>query len=871
MADTTGQYFSRFDRALRVDAGEPEGGRLSAKVAIGIANLDGSDPRTVQAEFQLMGPGDVARLASAAILRRFPAPGAGDAEKEKLAHVEFAERDLPWRYTPNRPSGEQLDPWLALVVGVRGADGISTRPDGSVRLSTAVQNAHALGDSWQWAHVHKVGTFERSRLLSPVALTADTSYIAVVVPAFAPDGERAWSGAAPLTLPCYDRWEFRTGLLGDFPDLARQLRKADLADLALRGGRPFGRADLEYRPRTGAPAVTLSAAGALRVPADPPPDPADAPPPPEIAADVAALQTEILSPDGRRVITAPDYPGAFRPLDAPPPAAGTWPAQLTEDPRLRGAAGLGAWTAIAWQDRIADAAAVRLGDTTSAAERIRALALGVAATRSLWHRRIPGDSEQALLVLAPVLGRLPADGVGSTTVLRAIRARHSSDSPGRPSSPQLAPALFSSAARRALRPGTARSSLAASGQSGVATLVAVAAGCPDATDRGDVLEKQHPDPQFDPLRSAVEAIRSATDDPSFAESIVDRLFVDREVEPHAVAAVLLAMQPGPDGRIDHEALGRLLESRDFPPLPEPDGAWEETLDEFAPECAPVDVGRLGGLVVGAINPMVPEPPAAIRVFATLPGVRSMRPLEVEPELDIPLWSFLSTSSPDWMLPGVGDLAKHEVIAVETNPLFVEALLVGANKQTTEELRWRNVPMRPRSSPLRRFWQRTDRALAGKPDAVHDIRPIRLWPDASALGDPALTPDARSSEAVVVFNSPLFTRYPTTVVYLYDARPAAGAPPDWDDPPGQDATLAEPRRVDFTFTGTIGPHVTFFGFPRTITQLAHHWVVLEEPPAGYRFTQATAPLDQVPETQNHGGQFAHRRFALPVRVLMGPLV
>ena len=551
----------------------------------------------------------------------------------------------------------------------------------------------------------------------------------------------------------------------------------------------------------------LSAAGALRVPADPPPDPADVPPPPEVAADVAALQTPIVSPDGRKVITAPDYPGAFRPLEPPPAAAGTWPAQLTEDPRLRGAAGLGAWTAIAWQDRIADAAAVRLGDTTSAAERIRALALGVTASRSLWRRRVPADPGQALAVLAPALGRLPAEGVGSTTVLGAIRQRHSTDASG-PTSPQLAPALFSSAARRAMRPGTARSSLAAPGQSSVATLVSVAAGCPDATDPGDALEKQHPDPEPDPLRNAREAIHAATEDPDFAESVADRLLVDREVEPHALAAVLLAMQPGPDGRIDHEALDRLLDTRDFPPLPEPDGAWEETPDEFAPECAPVDVGRLGDLVVAAINPTVAEPPAAIRVFAALPGVRSMRPLEVEPEIDIPLWSFLSTASPDWMLPGVGDLAKHEVIAVETNPLFVEALLVGANKQTTEELRWRNVPLRPRSSPLRRFWQRTDRTPGGNPDAVHDIRPIRQWSDASALGDPALTPGARSSEAVVVFKSPIFTRYPTTVVYLYDARPTAGSPPDWDAPPGENVTLAAtaPGRLHLHRHHRSGGHV-----------------------------------------------------------------
>ena len=48
----------------------------------------------------------------------------------------------------------------------------------------------------------------------------------------------------------------------------------------------------------------------------------------------------------------------------------------------------------------------------------------------------------------------------------------------------------------------------------------------------------------------------------------------------------------------------------------------------------------------------------------------------------------------------------------------------------------------------------------------------------------------------------------------------------------------PQRVLPTFTGTIGPDITFFGFPVTPEALATHWVVLEEPPAGYRFYQKT---------------------------------
>lgn len=196
----------------------------------------------------------------------------------------------------------------------------------------------------------------------------------------------------------------------------------------------------------------------------------------------------------------------------------------------------------------------------------------------------------------------------------------------------------------------------------------------------------------------------------------------------------------------------------------------------------------------------------------LPGVTSMGPLEVEPELDLPLWSFLSTASPDWMLPGVGDLAEHEVVGVETNPTFVRALLVGANWQVASELRWRNVPLVPRSSPLRRFWQREPGTPPkGSPNDVYDIRPVRFWEPDVALGDGKLSPTNRGSEAVVVFNTPLFRRYPTTVVYLYDARPTDVSPPDWA-PPDPNLPLQATKRVEPTFTGTIGTDVTFFGFP-----------------------------------------------------------
>ena len=246
------------------------------------------------------------------------------------------------------------------------------------------------------------------------------------------------------------------------------------------------------------------------------------------------------------------------------------------------------------------------------------------------------------------------------------------------------------------------------------------------------------------------------------------------------------------------------------------------------------------------------------MLSTLPGITHIGPVEIEPELDLPLWSFLSTRSPDWMLPGAGDLIDGDVVALSTNPTFVESLLVGANGQAVAELRWRNIPLVSRWSPLRKFWQRAS--------GEFDIVPIRTWPQATTLGAAALTPDGRTAEAVVAFRTSLFRRYPATIVYLYPATPGFLPPP-------AAAGLDPAKHVPPTFRGTIGPDITFFGFKLPPEALATHWVVLEEPPAGYRFYHkaASPPIAHPMATDGASSNFALQHFAVPVRVLIGPLL
>jgi hypothetical protein len=789
-------------------------GRLQATQPLTVSDLSGGDPRTGGGKFELFGPGDAVRPLPSTITRRYPAPGAHDAEETKAALVELEPEDLPWRYSPEVPGSHDvppgstgLRPWLVLVLGTSGPGELSFAPDGRVGLGDTVQRTHPLHQSWRWAHVHEVpgGTAPQriARILSPRDMLPQTDYTACLVPAFVlrnDDVSPAWpeNGGPTVWLPCYDSWSFRTGDAGDFPQLASLLEVASFGPDST-----FGVASVIY-DRRGAPGPgqhaeePLPTHGAMRRPADTDPPPVDD----DIAKEVTRLTEPLRTPAGRWILTAPSYPEPFgAPGAAPPP--GGWASELAADPRRRGSAGLGAWAAIAWQDRIADAAVQRGGDLAIVRDRVNHLTLGVEASRALWRRHVPSaDPSATLAVLGPALGRLPATTpageVADTLSLLAGRT------------PLFDRALWSSAARRALRPGPARTSLAQPGAADPGAILDIAGRCPDPI----------PDPAELPLGR---------------RGNIDRAI--REWEGFR-----------PD---DLDELGTLV----------------ETIGAFAPRsCEAVDTGRLGGVVSAAVDPTVPRPIVVDRAVGEL---ADLGPVELEPELDLPLWSFLATAQPDWLLPGIGLLEQHRVVGLATNPAFVEAMLAGANHQSTAELRFRNFPLRPRWSPLRKFWQRKG--------GDFDIEPIKSWPAGSPLGGPGLQPTGVGAEAVVLFRTPLFKRYPKTVVYLYKAgTPAA----DWTTPNQTNPNLVEAAKVFPTFTGKIGDDVVFFGFKVTPAELAHHWVVLEEPPTGFRFYTEdfhdAGPGNPDPPIQKavdatSAADYAYETFAVPVRVMIAELI
>ncbi|MFG2076336.1 hypothetical protein [Nonomuraea maritima] len=815
-----------------VAATEP---RLAATLPLTFHDDLGTVP--AEAGFLLAGPGDVAALATGQIIGRRPHPGCLDADSTMMAHVELDAPDLPWRYSPvpHATGLAVVRPWLVLVVG--SPEEVGLLPDGRVRLSGAELFArHPLAVSHRWAHVHRTGGVEFARILSPRPLQPGREYVAALVPGWQVSSERvrsdAWDAAtSSVTLPCFDSWSFRTAAdPGDFATVAARLEPLAPAESAVLEQNQFGRARLEAR------GTTMSAGAALTtVPA-----PALDPLPAHVATAVEGL-TKHQTRDGRWVLTLPRYdvPWHPGPVDGeqwtwPPPGDDVvpdgWRRQLRVDPRHRGAAGLGAWIAIAWQDRIAAAAAQQAGAVAAAAQRIRQLALGLRAARGLWCRRVPEGGLARLATLSPLLARMPVDG--GSSALRAIAGRTSA----------LAPALFSSAARRVLRRRGPLHRSARPGAASLAQLIDAANNCPR--------EQQLPD-----LDKQI-ALTVAGSDPQLARRMRERaLHVLTEFYGSERTAAPPARALRPEELLD---LAR-----------EPDPEQS---------CRPLrDLGAFARSVAAGVDPTTARPVAALRVLGTLRGLREpvLADPEVAPELDIPLWRFLADHAPDWLLPGAGQIPHDRVLAVQSNPAFVEAVLLGANAQTVGELRWRNIPITSRWTPLRRFWQRISGGedtvgedTAGEDTAATDIRPVvaldsgqPLWPYDSELGDAThLADPARGAELVVVLHTELFRRYPATAVYLAQN---AGGIADWRTVP--DVDVGHTERKYATFSGRLTPDLVFFGFGVPPAAGADHWLVLEEPPPGYRFRHPGT--DDSPD----GAAFAEATFAPPTRVFLGNLL
>lgn len=283
--ETTVHYFLpavRYGLAGQIGLQAASAHRASVDVSL---TVDGkavghatSTVEVVTKKVSLYGPGDVLGFDGARIVARTdPKPDVGDFEPNYFPCVEFVDADFPWRFTADEFSGNRLDPWIALVVLARQSKGEVEQEFAEVRPRSAdlprcikVLNAKSLpslGDAWRWAHVRvtaksglSMADVEKllldrpgqavSVLHCPRRLAPGVQYSAFVVPAFKLGLEAAlgrtlgketgatqpaWErNEGEIELPYYFRWDFGTGMLGDFERLVRLLEPRELTQLGKR-------------------------------------------------------------------------------------------------------------------------------------------------------------------------------------------------------------------------------------------------------------------------------------------------------------------------------------------------------------------------------------------------------------------------------------------------------------------------------------------------------------------------------------------------------------------------------------------------------------------------------------------------------------
>ncbi len=219
-------------------------------------------------------------------------------------------------------------------------------------------------------------------------------------------------------------------------------------------------------------------------------------------------------------------------------------------------------------------------------------------------------------------------------------------------------------------------------------------------------------------------------------------------------------------------------------------------------------------------PLMPMSAALAAPTTPMAGAGGFRPT-----YDEPAFGLLRTTSPQWVLPGLGGVPLESVLLMRTNPAFVEAFLVGLDHALGRELQWRRFPLDATGTMFRTFWPVPN--IAGTTPAEPAMAEIGSWDPASHLGDHL----AEGGQLVLVLRGSLIRRFPATRVYL-----------------SQQASGGAEQLVAPEFEASLGADTTVIGFPTTIDDIESApggttwWVVLQEAVPHPRFGLDDAPVD-----------------------------
>nr|WP_248297621.1 hypothetical protein [Streptomyces sp. S1D4-11] len=761
---------------------------------------------------RMLGPEGVVGIDARHVLRVDPPPGIPDTEPNYMPCIEFDVPELPWLYTPARPAGDRLRPWLVLTaIETAGHPLQSGRPLPFVDVDAAV--LPPLDQSWQWAHVQRPAGQPGpliSRLLCPLHLRADTEYTACVVPAFQggvtagleggfTDVEQhgdAWRhDQGTVRLPVYYSWQFRTGDPGDFEQLATAVVPLSDSEHTVLAGRavditePWPHGDpLACDGPPGTP-QTITVQGVLSL-VDSPPEQAGT-----ALADFAKRVREHIEQGTGDTVAPPLYGGHPVVRDRIEEGERGWLAELNLDPETRIAASLGTGWVRDNQEWLMARAWDQVGAVREA-NRLRRLAAFCTEVSTSLHRRTVQSLSPAETVAfaAPVGERLRTDsGLPLRTEVAVSPAPN---------------ALVTPALQRLLRRrGPVARRAALDSESFVRR-----------TLTGDLLPPLPAAMVTRPEVSAPSAAENSSDLAAKVDSALGAAGTVRDTHALRVLSAMAlsartnnfgaqadtigAMLSGPTLAIQPDGDLGTDEIRRFRTLSGPQGtqATGQLASSFAEHSAdqvmtvpeqdvavspqpsmtddpaahilefgvPVDADGLQGRLVQALDP---GPLLAARLDSTvtvapeslvaLPSSTS-DPVMACPDFPAPMAMALKDTAPEWFLPGSAEIPDDRAVLLRANAPFIASFMVGVNDEMNRELRWREFPTDLRGSPFTHFWPR--------PDGAADIPPIHSWlPELGLTAQ--LTGDAGAVD-VLLIRGLLVRRYPNMIVAAVPAQSVA---------------------------------------------------------------------------------------------------
>ncbi len=882
------------------NAGNGAATRASIPVDVTI-HADGQQAENWQQPIPLIGPADIIGLNKEAIIRHEPGDWITNFESHHLPFVEFYDEDFPWRYTPAAPDGTRLRPWLYLLLLKPGeferGDPLAG-PLPRINIPSLAENfpgpvTEAFpnpAQTWAWAHVqvHKhlitPSTFTGintevdelnqaltnlkdtlannpdtalSRILATRQLETETEYHAFLIPAFetgrltglgedqatilGTEAQTASWGNNQTDYPFYHEWYFRTGPVGDFEHLVRQILPGPLDPLV--GRRPMDIQDPGYLLNRSATVPTeiisgqphddgtLFLEGALRVPEN------DSLPYPwepnaghftpfikqmedliNLGDDLlksslssnTTYQNDPFDPNGLGLvddpIVAPPMYGRWHALEARVDRNNaSWVHELNLDPRRRAIAGLGVRLVQEKQEEYMEKAWGQLGTVVEANSKINMAQLAKLVSERIFGKHIKTLKGGKITQLGSwVFSQLPAETVGQGTLF------------GQLSDSKMPNASLSPVFRKLIRKngpiGKKLKSIALVDTENLLTSLGDASFTPAPEISISTEQSQVPITQVDTWANA-----SATQ--SLNQSIFTfTAFGDNSTTGTAGNQEATDFQNSITDFYEYFGAGLW----DLPSL-------GDTLDpgtvstHIEGEMAPgVGISNEVADVIEVTNPTLPS------------HADPLVPILAAPEFKEPIFELLKADALEWFLPNLHLIPQNTLSLLESNPKFIESLMVGMNYEMARELLWREYPTDQRGTYFRNFWEKnlyvetagiTEEELE---ESLTDIPPIHAWSSASYLGEHAKkgpgfvtnsategTDVVGTGNLVMVMRGDLLKKFPRASVYAVKAA--------WDTSGSNGVWSIDTPRVFGTqekyviYSANIDPDILLLGFDMTIEE------------------------------------------------------